>query len=44
MPRVSKDSTEKSSDYGAVLERTSELDDHTVSFVTFREDLSLIHI
>lgn len=44
MPRVSKESTDKTDDHGAVLERTSELDDHTVSFVTFREESDITEI
>lgn len=44
MPRVSKASTDTTNEYGAVLERTSELDDHTVNFVTFREDSDITQI
>lgn len=44
MPRVSKESTDKTNDYGAVLERTSQLDDHTVNFVTFREESDISEI
>jgi hypothetical protein len=35
MPRVSKESSEKTDDYGAVLERSSDLEGYTASFVTF---------
>ena len=44
MPRVSKESADETNDYGAVLERTSELDDHTVNFVTFRENSDITEV
>ena len=44
MPRVSKESSDRTDDHGAVLERTSELDDQTVNFVTFREDSDITEI
>ena len=44
MPRVSKESTGKTNDYGAVLERTGVLDDHTVNFVTFRQESDITEL
>lgn len=44
MPRVSKEGTDTTNDHGAVLERTSVLADHTVSFVTFREESDITEI
>jgi hypothetical protein len=39
MPKVSQDSSTKGGDHGAVVERSEELGDYTVSFLTFREDI-----
>ena len=44
MPRVSKESSEKTNDYGAVLERSSDLEGYTASFVTFREENDITEI
>jgi hypothetical protein len=39
MPKVSKDSASQGGDHGLVVERSEDLDDYTVNFVTFREDI-----
>ena len=39
MPKVSKDSASRGGDHGLVVERSEDLDDYTVNFVTFREDI-----
>ena len=44
MPRVSKDQTETTQDYGAVLDRCSTIEGYTVNFVTFREDSDITEI
>ena len=44
MPRVSKESSEKTNDYGAVLDRSSDLEGYTASFVTFREESDITEI
>jgi mannose-6-phosphate isomerase-like protein (cupin superfamily) len=38
MPKVSKDSA-RSADHGPVVDHTGELDDYTVNFVSFRQDV-----
>jgi mannose-6-phosphate isomerase-like protein (cupin superfamily) len=44
MPRVSKESTEKTQDYGPVLDRCSTFEGYTINFVTFREDSDITEI
>jgi mannose-6-phosphate isomerase-like protein (cupin superfamily) len=39
MPKVSKESATGGGDYGPVSDRNEELDDYTVNFVTFHEDV-----
>lgn len=39
MPHVSKESASQGGDHGPVVERSEELADYTVHFVTFREDI-----
>ena len=39
MPKVSKDSATQGGDHGPVVDRSEDLDDYTVNFVTFREDI-----
>ena len=39
MPKVSKESASQGGDHGPVVEWSEDLDDYTVNFVTFREDL-----
>ena len=39
MPKVSQDSSTEGGDHGAVVERSEELGDYTVNFLTFREDI-----
>lgn len=39
MPKVSRDSASQGGDHGPVVERSEDLDDYAVSFVTFREDI-----
>jgi glyoxylate utilization-related uncharacterized protein len=39
MPKVSRDSASQGGDHGLVVERSEDLDDYTVNFVTFREDI-----
>ena len=39
MPKVSQQSATQGGDHGPVLERSEELSDYTVSFLTFREDI-----
>ncbi len=39
MPKVSEDSSTQGGDHGAVVDRSEELGDYTVNFLTFREDV-----
>ena len=39
MPKVSKDSASQGGDHGPVVDRAEDLDDYTVNFLTFREDI-----
>src|SRR5919108_5796625 len=39
MPKVSRETTTKGGDYGAVLDRAEEIEGYTVNFVLFREDI-----
>jgi hypothetical protein len=39
MPKVSKESATGGGDYGAVVDRSEELDSYTVNFVQFNEDV-----
>ena len=39
MPKVSKESASQGGDHGPVVERSEDLDDYAVNFVTFREDI-----
>jgi len=39
VPKVSKDSATQGGDHGPVVDRSEDLDDYTVNFVTFREDI-----
>jgi hypothetical protein len=39
MPKVSKESASQGGDHGLVVDRSEDLDDYTVNFVTFREDI-----
>ena len=39
MPKVSKESASGGGDHGLVLDRSEDLEDYTVNFVTFREDI-----
>jgi hypothetical protein len=39
MPKVSKESATQGGDYGPVVDRSEDLDDYTVNFLTFREDV-----
>ena len=39
MPKVSKDSATQGGDHGPVVDRSEDLADYTVTFVTFREDI-----
>jgi hypothetical protein len=39
MPKVSRDSASQGGDHGPVGDRSEDLDDYTVNFVTFREDI-----
>jgi hypothetical protein len=39
MPKVSKDSAANSVDHGPVMDRSDQLDEYTVNFVTFRQDI-----
>ena len=39
MPKVSKESASRGGDHGPVVERSDDLDDYTVNFVTFRQDV-----
>jgi hypothetical protein len=39
VPKVSQESATQGGDHGPVLERSEELADYTVSFLTFREDI-----
>jgi hypothetical protein len=39
MPKVSKESTTQGADHGPVDDRSDELEDYTVNFVTFRQDI-----
>ncbi len=39
MPKVSKDSATQGGDHGPVVDRSEDMDDYTVNFLTFREDL-----
>jgi hypothetical protein len=39
MPKVSKQSASQGGDHGLVVDRSEDLDDYTVSFLTFREDI-----
>jgi hypothetical protein len=39
MPKVSKDSAANSVDHGPVIDRSDQLDEYTVNFVTFRQDI-----
>jgi hypothetical protein len=39
MPKVSKQSASQGGDHGPVVERSEDLDDYTVNFVNFREDI-----
>ena len=39
MPKVSKESATGGGDYGAVVDRSQELDSYTVNFVQFNEDI-----
>jgi Cupin domain len=39
MPKVSKESASQGGDHGPVVERSEDLDDYAVNFLTFREDI-----
>jgi mannose-6-phosphate isomerase-like protein (cupin superfamily) len=39
MPKVSKESASPGGDPGLVVERSEDLEDYSVNFVTFREDI-----
>jgi hypothetical protein len=39
MPKVSEASASHRADHGLVVDRSEDLDDYTVNFVTFREDI-----
>jgi hypothetical protein len=39
MPKVSKESASQGGDHGPVVDRSEDLGDYTVNFVTFREDI-----
>ena len=39
MPKVSKETADKSQDYGVVEEQASDLEGYTVNFVTFKESV-----
>ncbi len=39
MPKVSKESASGGGDHGLVLDRSEDLEDYTVNFVTFRENI-----
>jgi hypothetical protein len=39
MPKVSKKTASRGGDHGPVVERSEDLGDYTVNFVTFREDI-----
>jgi mannose-6-phosphate isomerase-like protein (cupin superfamily) len=39
MPKVSRDSATQGGDFGPVVDRSDSIDDYTVDFVTFREDV-----
>jgi hypothetical protein len=39
MPKVSRESASQGGDHGPVVDRSDELADHTVNFVTFRESI-----
>jgi hypothetical protein len=39
MPKASRDSASQGGDHGPVVERSEDLGDYTVNFVTFREDI-----
>ena len=39
MPKVSKESASGGGDHGPVVDRAEDLEDYSVNFVTFREDL-----
>ena len=39
MPKVSKGSASQGGDHGLVVDRSEDLEDYTVNFVTFREDI-----
>ena len=39
MPKVSKESASGGGDHGPVVDRSEDLEDYSVNFVTFREDL-----
>jgi len=39
VPKVSKDSATQGGDHGPVVDRSEDLADYTVNFVTFREDI-----
>ena len=39
MPKASKESASQGGDHGPVVERSEELADYTVNFLTFRQDL-----
>ena len=39
MPKVSRDSATQGGDFGPVTDRSDQLEDYTVGFTTFREDI-----
>ena len=39
MPKVSKESASQGGDHGLVVERSEDLEDYSVNFVTFRKDI-----
>jgi hypothetical protein len=39
MPKVSKATASQGGDHGLVVDRAEDLEDYTVNFVTFREDI-----
>ena len=39
MPKVSKESASQGGDHGLVVDRSEDLEDYTVNFLTFREDI-----
>jgi hypothetical protein len=41
MPRVSKDSAQQVTEFGPAVDRSDDLDDYTVNFVTIRQSHSL---